>query len=262
MLAGAWKNLLAGVTSVVHHDRWDACFDGAFPLRVVRLATADSLGMIMDLAGLGKGEGSFGLHVAEGVDSDAAEEVRSLDAMGLLDSRLLAVHGVGVDEDGIGRLRRAGAAIVWCPTSNLFLFGRTAPPALFSANIDVLLGSDSLLTGAGDLLDELRAARALGRLDDAGLEAATGSLAARRLGLAPPSLEPGARADLMLVTAPLLEAHARHVVLVIANGIPRVASPDVARQFGSYADRGRRLSLRRVTRWASTLDSTADRIAQ
>src|SRR5919107_1424808 len=27
LLAGAWKNLFAGVTTVVHHDRWEEDFD-------------------------------------------------------------------------------------------------------------------------------------------------------------------------------------------------------------------------------------------
>src|SRR5690606_5863625 len=136
----------------------------------------------------------------------AAAEVRVLDDHGLLDGRLLAVHVVGADADGIRRLRAAGAGVVWCPTSNAFLFGRTAPPALLAAGADVLLGSDSLLTGDGTLLDELRAARALGLLDDARLAAAVGETAARRLGLAPPSLAAGAPADLVALRRPLLDA--------------------------------------------------------
>src|ERR1700761_8449528 len=35
LLAGAWKNLFAGVTTVVHHDAWEAEFETAFPLRVL-----------------------------------------------------------------------------------------------------------------------------------------------------------------------------------------------------------------------------------
>src|SRR5690606_40082575 len=107
------------------------------------------------------------------------------------------------DDDGVRRLRAAGAAVVWCPTSNAFLYGRTAPPELLAEGVDVLLGSDSLLTGDGTLLDELRAARALGLLDDARLAAAVGETAARRLGLAPPPLAPGPAADLVAPRPPL-----------------------------------------------------------
>ena len=59
--------------------------------------------------------------------SDIAEGFACIDLLG---------HGVGVDQDGADRFRASGAALAWCPTSNLFLFGRTVPPAMLD---DVLL---------------------------------------------------------------------------------------------------------------------------
>jgi imidazolonepropionase-like amidohydrolase len=91
--------------------------------------------------------------------------------------------------------------------------------------MDVLLGSDSRLTAAGDLLDELRAARALGSLGDDRLLDAVGATAARRLGIAAPSLEIGAAADLAVFRRPPLEASAADVALVVAGGVVRVADP-------------------------------------
>jgi cytosine/adenosine deaminase-related metal-dependent hydrolase len=250
LLAGAWKNLFCGVTSVVHHDRWEAEFDQDFPIRVVPLRNVDSLGLgpARELVG---GEGPFALHVAEGIDAGAAGEVGRLDAMGLLRRDLIAVHGVGMDAGAITRFRASGAALVWCPSSNLFLFGRTVPPSLLAHGIDVLLGSDSLLTGAGDLLDELRLARSLELLDDARLEAAVGVTAAHRLGIEAPSLEPGAPADLVVIVRPLLEARAQDVSLVVVGGEPRVARPDLVPQLGRLAADGREMRLGTVTRWTA-----------
>lgn len=250
LLAGAWKNLFAGVTSVVHHDAWEDAFDRDFPIRVVPLASADSLGMTPDLDGVEKGE-RFGLHLAEGVDEAAADEVRAIAAKGLLTRDLIAVHGVGMDSDGVARFRASGAALVWCPSSNLFLFGRTAPAALLDDGIDVLLGSDSLLTGAGDLLDELACARAIGGLSDARLEGAVGAVAATRLGLDPPALDPGNRADLILLRRPLVEARAADVLLVVANGAVRVACPDLAPSLGIHADHGIEMTIGTVVRWTN-----------
>lgn len=224
LLRGAWKNLRAGVTTVVHHDPWEPDFDDAFPLRVVPIACADSLGMAPALPGIVP-EAPFCLHLAEGIGSDAAGEVRALQAKGLLGPNLLAAHGVGLDDPGIALFRGSGAALVWCPSSNLFLFGRTAPAPLLAEGVDVLLGSDSLLTSNGDLLDELRCARATGLLADDRLEAAVGEVAARRLGLAPARLDPGERADLVVLSRPLLDASAEDVQLVVAGGIVRVAAP-------------------------------------
>ncbi len=218
LLHGAWKNLLAGATHVVHHDPWEADFDDRFPLSVVRLSSADSLGMTPALAP--PAGAPFALHLAEGVDRGAAAEVHDLAARGILTEHLIAVHAVGPDTDGIAKLRASGCAMVWCPSSNHFLFGRNAPAALLADGMDVLLGTDSLLTGTGTLLDELRAAR--GGMCDARLLDAVGPLAARRLGLPEPRLAPGMPADLVLLRRPLLEAALDDVALVMAAGELRV----------------------------------------
>jgi len=243
---GAWKNLFAGVTTVVHHDAWESNFDTDFPIRVARIANADSLGM----TGLPDAprDMPFCLHVAEGVDEASTEEVRVLDRAGVLGPGLIGVHGVGVDEDGVARWRTAGAALCWCPSSNLFLFGRTASADLL-VGVDVLLGSDSLLTGAGDLLDELRVARRLAVLDDDRLAAAVGAPAARRLGLPTPDLVPGSAADLVVLSRPLGEARAADVRLVMVGGQPRVASADLAAILAPLFPGGRPVRRGALRRW-------------
>jgi len=249
LLAGAWKNLFCGVTTVVHHDKWEADFERGFPIRVAKVASADSLGMTEQIEA--SGNGPFCLHVAEGVDEVAADELDALDCRALLNSNLIAVHGVGIGESSVGRFQRSGAALTWCPTSNRFLFGRTASKVLLESGCDVLLGSDSRVTGDGDLLDELNAARAERILDDARLADAIGATAARRLGLAEPSLEPGSKADLILVGRPLGAARSDDVALTVVDGIPQVASTEVARQLGSLAKRGAMMRVGRVSRWTN-----------
>jgi cytosine/adenosine deaminase-related metal-dependent hydrolase len=220
LLTGAWKNLAAGVTTVVHHDPWEPAFDDdTFPIRVARVPNVHSLGIEPPDR---VGEGPWTMHLAEGIDERTADEVHQLDRRGLLTPSLLAVHVVGADDDGVRRLRESGAAIVWCPSSNMFLLGATARADLLAPGIDVLLGSDSLLTGIGSLLDELRFARALGLMSDERLLDAVGHTAARRLGLPEPSLECGAPADLAVFRRPVLEATEADVALVIAAGVPRV----------------------------------------
>lgn len=252
LLRGAWKNLRAGVTTVVHHDPWEPAFDDAFPIRVVRIEHAHSLELSPALPVVPSGR-PFAIHLAEGVDEQSASEVHQLAARGLVTSDLLAVHAVGVDPAGIARLRKAGAAIVWCPSSNLFLLGRTAPPALLAEGIDVLLGSDSLLTADGSLLRELRIARELGLLSDERLRAAVGATAARRLGIEAPLLEIGARADVVVLRKPLLEATESDVAIVIAAGVPRVLDPALVPALvpalGEAGVAGRLEELDGVVRW-------------
>ena len=251
LLEGAWKNLFCGVTTVVHHDAWEPDFDDDFPIRVVPVASADSLGMASDLTPLDRAEACC-LHLAEGVDARAAGEVDELAALGLLGPELIAVHGVGMDGVAVARFRASGAALVWCPSSNRFLFGRTAPESLLAEGIEVMLGSDSRLTGHGDLLDEIACARALGVLDDDRLQNAVGAAPARRLGLPEPSLEVGAAADLVVASKPILESRAEDVLLVLTGGDPRVAHPELAALIGACAGRGALRTVAGVSRWTST----------
>jgi cytosine/adenosine deaminase-related metal-dependent hydrolase len=52
-------------------------------------------------------------------------------------------------------MRSAGAGLVWCPTSNVFLFRRTHDRTILQTLPRLALGSDSPLTATGDLLDEI-----------------------------------------------------------------------------------------------------------
>jgi cytosine/adenosine deaminase-related metal-dependent hydrolase len=60
-----------------------------------------------------------------------------------------------LSQEGAQLLNRRGAALIWCPTSNRFLFGRTHSREFLSSVRHVALGSDSPLTASGDLLDEI-----------------------------------------------------------------------------------------------------------
>jgi Amidohydrolase family len=248
LLRGAWKNLLAGVTTVVHHDEWEVDFERNFPIDVVPLRSVHSLGFRRESLPLEPCP-SFAIHLAEGIDREAADEIRELDALGLLAARLLAVHVVGADSDGVQRFRQSGAAVVWCPTSNEYLFGRTAAAELLAPGTDVLIGSDSLLTGAGSLLDELRRARALGLLSDTRLVDAVGCVAARRLNIAPPSCEVGARANLVVLRTNLLNAGEDDVALVVSKGIIRVLDPVLTESLGALACAGELVPSGTTTRW-------------
>lgn len=227
LLFGALKNLLGGATTVVHHDLWHPMLDRAFPVRVARVRVAHSLGFERDLEGALAGDRKsrarpFSMHLAEGIDNVAGREVSECERRGLLRRDLLAVHVVAADAEDARLLRRAGAAIVWCPTSNQFLFGRTAGRELFARGPDLLMGTDSLLTATGTLLDEIRAAHRLGYVSPRRLRDAVSLTAARRLGLPSPSLRPGSPADLVFLRRPLFEARPRDVGLVIVAGKPRL----------------------------------------
>jgi cytosine/adenosine deaminase-related metal-dependent hydrolase/ubiquinone/menaquinone biosynthesis C-methylase UbiE len=158
---GAIHNLLCGVTTVCHHNPLDPVLLGdGFPVRVLtKFGWAHSVAMDPDLRAKFQATSKnlpFILHAAEGLDEKSADEIFLLDRIQALDDRTVLVHGLGLTSDGISLLNRRGAALVWCPTSNLSLFGRTRSWESLATVNNLLLGSDSPLTAAGDLLDEIR----------------------------------------------------------------------------------------------------------
>jgi cytosine/adenosine deaminase-related metal-dependent hydrolase len=178
LFIGALKNLLAGVTTVAHHNPFYPELRRTVPIRVVRrYGWAHSFQLERQPAGARGEPGGdiaersratpvdvpFMVHLAEGVDEAAGGELPRLEALGCLKPNTVIVHGVAIDGNGWRRVAQAGAGLVWCPASNDFLFGRTAQVReLLNLNGQapaIALGTDSRVTGSRDLLDELRVAR-------------------------------------------------------------------------------------------------------
>lgn len=157
---GGVKNLLSGVTLVAHHNPFDASvFDRRFPVRVLRrYGWAHSLRFSPDLRrrfGRTSPKWPFILHAAEGVDQPSREEISALSNYGVLDRRTVIVHGVALEGASLELMRRRRAALICCPSSNLFTLGRTVHPEVLRSGIPIALGTDSPLTAAGDLADEI-----------------------------------------------------------------------------------------------------------
>ena len=171
LIWGGLRNLLAGATTVSHHDPYHPVFDENFPVRVIRnYGWAHSLAFAPDVRAAfdeTPPDAPFLIHLGEGTDEGAAREVFQLKELGALDQRTVLVHAAGLDEAGWKLVEEAGAAVVWCPRSNFFTLGRTLDPRRVSRLAPMALGTDSPLTAQGDLLDEIQFAR-----DQFGLEAA------------------------------------------------------------------------------------------
>lgn len=161
---GALKNLLSGVTTVCHHNPFEPdVFGAAFPVRVVRrFGWAHSLAFEPEVAGRfrRRPEGApFVIHCGEGTDAGARGEVERLNSLGALDEHTAIVHGVALNPCATELLRRRGAALVWCPTSNLRMLGRTVSRRVLRSGVPIALATDSALSAPVDLLDELTVSR-------------------------------------------------------------------------------------------------------
>ena len=272
LFIGGLKNLLAGVTTVAHHNPFYPEMRRTMPVRVVRrYGWAHSFLLERQPAGA-RGEpggevarrwqatpadAPFVLHLAEGVDDEARRELPRLEALGCLKPNTVIVHGVAIDGDGWRRVADAGAGLVWCPGSNDFLFGRSVPvrdlldsidrPGGAGARVNIALGTDARITGSRDLLDELRVARAAAPVSPGELlRMVTTDPAALLHQPKSGRLAVGAPADLVVIppfepdpAAALLKTMRRDVRLVMVGGRPLVSDPDLAAVF-----RARRTRLR------------------
>ncbi len=160
---GGLRNLLSGVTTVAHHNPCSAdVFEAGFPVRVLRhFGWAHSLDFSPDLADRyhnSPRNQPFILHAAEGIDQKAVGEILRLDAMGVLSPRTVLVHGLAIARPEIELLLRRRSSVIWCPGSNLAMFARTLSREALSSGIPIALGTDSALSFAGDMADELSTA--------------------------------------------------------------------------------------------------------
>jgi cytosine/adenosine deaminase-related metal-dependent hydrolase len=261
LFIGGLKNLLAGVTTVSHHNPRYREIGAAFPIRVVkRYGWAHSFALERQPVGArGEPGGSvrerwkrtpcdapFIVHLAEGVDEAARAELERLETLGCLAANTVLVHGVALSVEDWERIVARGASLVWCPVSNAFLFGRTAAVRPFldardGAWAHVCLGSDSRITGARDLLDEMRAAAALVPITARELLRMVTVAAARILRLPGAGrIAVGSPADLVVVppvrhdaAEALLATERRDVRLVTIGGRPLVGAPEMAAVFAA-----------------------------
>ncbi|HEY7889392.1 MAG TPA: amidohydrolase family protein [Steroidobacteraceae bacterium] len=246
LLLGGVKNLLSGVTTVAHHDPLypDLC-EIQYPVRVVRrYGWAHSLYVEGEAKTLESqrrtpADWPWIIHAAEGLDEGAREEFWRLDRLGCLKANTLIVHGVALGGPERRRLSAASAGLIWCPASNLHLFGATAEVAELAREGRVAIGTDSRLTGSRDLLEELHIAAQQVALNPSELESLVTRDAARLLHLPDCGIvAPGARADLLVLPqgVALEGVHRADIRLVMVDGIPLYGDLDVA---GSLAGAAR-----------------------
>jgi 5-methylthioadenosine/S-adenosylhomocysteine deaminase len=148
------------------------------------------------------------LEADNSVSQNHMSVVTWLEQHGILDTKLVAAHCVHIDEEDMFSLRRAGAGVAHCPSSNLKLASGIAPVTqMLSLGLKVGVGTDGPASNNDlDMIEEMRLASFIAKVHAQNptvlparqtLELATISGArAIHLGDITGSLEPGKRADI------------------------------------------------------------------
>jgi cytosine/adenosine deaminase-related metal-dependent hydrolase len=174
---GVYKNLLNGITTVVQHgenlvvdDASINLFNGCYSLHSVGLEKRWKYQLNKPFIA----DNPFVIHIGEGTDSYSFEEINSLLRWNLFKRKLIGIHGVAMNKEQASQFE----ALVWCPDSNFFTLGETAPIDQIKSATKILFGTDSALSADWSIWPQLRRARATGLLTDAELIDAVSGLAA------------------------------------------------------------------------------------
>ncbi len=232
---GAIRNLLCGVTTVCHHNSLHPeLMDPKFPVEVVReFSWAHSVVFEREITRRYAATGlPFVVHAAEGVDDVSTREIGELDRLQALSARTILIHCLACSPAEVSLINERNASVVVCPTSNAFLFGRSPSAAFLRSLNNVMLGSDSPLTAAGDLLDEVNFVHAQIGLDVTSLYRMVTTRPAEvfRLRRGEGALTAGGAANLFAVrdtglspAATLAALTSQDIELVIVNGQVQLA---------------------------------------
>ncbi len=255
----AVKNLISGVSVAVHHNSYHALFDKKhFPIRIVkRITWAHSLYMDKKVSRkLFKNGYPFVFHAAEGFDEKTFSEIDQLDAMGILNANTVLVHGVALSETQIEKLALRRVSLVWCPSSNLFLFKRTAPMAKLKSRLKVALGTDSTASGSPTLWEEMHAAHRTGLASPKEIFQMASSNAVDIFKLSDYSglIKLDTAADLLILPIRhanwwenLVASSSCDMKLLLHEGSPRVVDSEICPQIGLVSN----MRVNKVAKWIS-----------
>ena len=162
---GALRNIMSGVTTVLHHEPQDSVlFSDGFPIRVVRnygwANSLDPAELVPQFAATSP-DAPFVIHLVAHSAGEAKKKVSELLSLGVITDRTVVVHGGGIDTDVINLLHRAGASQVWCPSA-VVAGDSLVNPSFVVSNHRVALGCSLSNEKSYDIFEEIQSALALG----------------------------------------------------------------------------------------------------
>jgi cytosine/adenosine deaminase-related metal-dependent hydrolase len=195
---GMYKNLLAGITTVVNHGAY-LKFEN--PLINIYQKPQNLHSVKFEKNWKWKLNNPFlknkdcVIHTGEGSDKLSSDEIDQLLKFNLLKRKLVGVHGVAMNETQAKNFK----GLIWCPESNRVLLNKHAHIVALKAQTNLVFGTDSTLTGHWNLWHHLRFARSLQMVDDSELFRMITSTPAKLWNLNNGELKVGKDADIVVV---------------------------------------------------------------
>ncbi len=231
---GMYKNLLAGVTTVVNHGH---ALELPDPLITI-LQDAQSLHSVKfqkhwkwKLNNPLKKNMPCVIHTGEGIDEMAANEIDELLHWNLWNRELIGIHGVAMNAAQAKKFN----ALVWCPESNRIILNKDADIKTLQEYTAILFGTDSTLTGNWNIWHHLRLARDTNQVNDAALFDMLTKTPSRIWGMSNGEIGAGRLADIVIAKAKngihswdsFYRTDPSDILMIIHHGKIRLLDPSI-----------------------------------
>ncbi|MEO8405863.1 MAG: amidohydrolase family protein, partial [Chitinophagaceae bacterium] len=235
---GEYKNLLNGFTTVVNHgDKLDSdnelvtVFQDCYPLH----SPGFEQYWKWKLNNPFKSGKPFVMHIGEGTDKVADEEVDEVIRGNWFNKKIIAIHGIPMNRIQAEKF----AGLVWCPASNYFLIGKTAAVQQLKEMIPVVFGTDSSLSAPWNAWEQFRECINESAVKETELMDMLTTAPASLWGFDNRgALAAGKRADIVVVKnkQSLFQTNPEDILLVMHKGIVRLYDESIASQL-SWLDK-------------------------
>jgi hypothetical protein len=161
---GIFKNLINGATAVVHHGGYhDLIRTFNYPVfsnyQYLHSLATEAYWKIKLNTSFRK---DLMIHIGEGSGEKMHNEINDLIYWNLIKRKLIGIHAIEMDAQQGKRFK----AMIWCPDSNLRLYGKTARVDTLKDSTSILFGTDSSASASSNMWEQLRVARSLRLLPD------------------------------------------------------------------------------------------------
>ncbi len=237
---GMYKNLVNGFTTVVNHGN-KLLIDAPFISVYQDACSLHSLSFEkywkLKLNNPFTYEKQVAIHIGEGTDLAAHEEIGRLVKWNIASKALVGIHGVAMDS----MQAKHFSALVWCPASNRFLLGETADIDQLKKHTRILFGSDSTLTAGWNIWQQIAPEIAGEMITPDELFASIGSTPAEAWGMHDRgSITTGKRADIVVTMNqwsgtkdPLINGP-DDILLVVQDGVIRLFDESLYNRFAEH----------------------------
>lgn len=234
---GLYKNLLNGFTTVVNHGKklmvkndLITVFQDCYSLH----SPAFEKNWKWKLNDPFKSRKPIVMHIGEGTDAAAKNEIDKVINGNFFKKEIVAVHGVAMDEEQATSF----AGLVWCPASNYFLLNKTSAIDKLKHKTRVVFGTDSTLTASWNVWEHIRMARNSGMMNENELIASLTSSPAGLWGLSDyGSIAENKVADIMVARNKeklFFDLNPEDILLVLHRGNIRLFDEALANQLKGF----------------------------